>query len=111
MPEAIGDDVQIAIVDGGPMRCVGFAGLEPAQETPERQQDVAWRAVESQHVACACRIAVRGEIEAQAEAFAVRLEMEEIAVRFEMPPHAGGIAARGGVQRVDQLPDGVVRRV
>ena len=111
MPEAIRDDVQIAIVDVRPMLPMRLAGLEPAQEAPERQQDLACRAVEHQDVAFACPVAVRSEVEAQADAIAVRLEMEEITVRFEMPPDAGGIAARCGVQRVDQSSDRIVRRV
>lgn len=55
-----------------------------------------------------CRDTFRCEVEPHANAACDRLEMQEIAVRFQVPPDACSVAARGGVQRIDQVLDRVV---
>jgi hypothetical protein len=52
--------------------------------------------------------AFRGEVESHADAAGDRLEMQEVAVWFEVPPDACSATARGSVQRVDQVLDRVV---
>jgi hypothetical protein len=102
------DIVQRAVVDLGPVWFTICRCLEFTDEAPERKQDFAWAAIDRKGRFRVCRDTFRCEVEPHANAACDRLEMQEIAVWFEVPPDACSATARGSVQRVDQVLDRVV---